>query len=237
MTEHARPYPGGELALFRHARNWKAYVADRLRPYVAGEVAEAGAGLGAMTAALFQAQVTGWLCLEPDPAMAAGLAHALEGERLPALCRVRACALADAPDEGPFDAILYIDVLEHIEDDRAELAGAARRLRPGGFLVVLSPAHPWLFSPFDQAIGHFRRYSRGDAADLSPSGVSLVTVEYLDSVGLLASLANKVLLHASMPTLRQILVWDRLMVPVSRVLDRALFGRVGKSVLFVWRLT
>ena len=47
------------------------------------------------------------------------------------------------PAEAKFDAILYIDVLEHIEDDRAEMARAAARLKPGGALIVLAPAHPF----------------------------------------------------------------------------------------------
>jgi 2-polyprenyl-3-methyl-5-hydroxy-6-metoxy-1,4-benzoquinol methylase len=194
-----------------------------------------GAGLGAMTAMLCGVGVTHWLCLEPDPAMAVQMAAAIEDGELPAACRVFNGTLADIAEAPRFDTILYVDVLEHIEDDRAELERAARRLRPGGRLVVLSPAHPWLFSPFDRAIGHFRRYSLPDEANLAPPGVALVAAQYLDSVGLLALLANKLWLRASMPTLRQILIWDRLMVPLSRRLDPLAFGRLGKSVLFVWR--
>jgi SAM-dependent methyltransferase len=234
MTTSLGTYPGGELEVFRRARNWKRYLADRLAPHIAGEVAEVGAGLGAMTAVLCGARVTHWLSLEPDASMAAEIAGAIEDGELPATCRVFNGTLADIAEESRFDTILYVDVLEHIEDDRAELERAARRLKRGGRLVMLSPAHPWLFSPFDRAIGHFRRYRLVDEAHLAPPGVALVAAEYLDSVGLLASLANKLWLRASMPTLRQILIWDRLMVPSSRLFDRLAFGRLGKSVLFVW---
>ena len=58
---------------------------------------------------------------------------------------------------------------------------------------------------------------------------------YLDSVGLLASAGNRLLLRQSMPTERQILAWDRLMIPVSRVIDPVFGHRLGKSVLGVWR--
>ena len=60
-------------------------------------------------------------------------------------------------------------------------------------------------------------------------------VIYLDSVGLLASLSNRAMLRQHMPTARQIAIWDRLMVPMSRLLDPLLFHRLGKSVLAVWR--
>lgn len=72
---------------------------------------------------------------------------------------MQATTLAALPRDSRFDTILYIDVLEHIADDRAELVEAARRLNPGGYLVVLSPAHQWLFTAFDAAIGHVRRYT------------------------------------------------------------------------------
>ena len=58
---------------------------------------------------------------------------------------------------------------------------------------------------------------------------------YLDSVGLLASLGNRLLLKASIPTPGQIRLWDGSMVPVSRVLDRLLAFTLGKTIVAVFR--
>jgi hypothetical protein len=108
-------------------------------------------------------------------------------------------------------------------------------LRPGGRVLVLSPAHQWLFSEFDRAIGHFRRYTRGALRAITPAGATVERLIYLDSVGLLASLGNRLLLKKSMPTARQIGIWDGMMVPLSRALDLVLLHSVGKSVLAVWK--
>ena len=62
------------------------------------------------------------------------------------------------PAHRPFDLILMCDVLEHIDDDDAALIGARRALRPGGHLLITVPAHPSLWSDFDVASHHFRRY-------------------------------------------------------------------------------
>jgi 2-polyprenyl-3-methyl-5-hydroxy-6-metoxy-1,4-benzoquinol methylase len=134
-----------------------------------------------------------------------------------------------------FDTIIYIDVLEHIEHDGDELTAAAAQLRPGGHLIVLSPAHQSLFTPFDAAIGHFRRYNRSGLRGISPAGLRLARMRYLDSVGLTASTANRMFLKQSMPTKAQLHVWDTWMVPVSRVLDKLLLYSVGKSILAVWQ--
>lgn len=234
MTGDAYAYPGGELELFEHARNWKRYWAKRIKPFLGETVAEVGAGIGANTRALISSRVL-WTCIEPDGALAARIEQLVELGQLGANCTVQATTLARLSPSKRFDTILYIDVLEHIADDRAELAEAARRLSPEGHLVVLSPAHQWLFTPFDAAIGHVRRYTAKSLRALSPPGLRPRVFQYLDSVGLLASLANLLVLKASMPTQAQIRFWDQVMVPASRLLDPLTGFRAGKSVLAVWQ--
>jgi SAM-dependent methyltransferase len=233
MTDYT--YAGAELDLFAAALTWKSYLRRRVEPYLGRAVLEVGAGLGATTRVLCRGDQDRWVCLEPDADLAGRLAEELRAGRLPACCQLRVGTLAGRAPQPEFDTLLYIDVLEHIEDDAAELAGAAGWLRPEGHLVVLSPAHQWLYTPFDAAIGHFRRYTKRTLAALTPPGLDLVRLNYLDSVGMLASLGNRLVLHRAMPDPKQIAVWDRVMVPVSRVLDPLLAYSLGKSVLGVWR--
>jgi hypothetical protein len=134
-----------------------------------------------------------------------------------------------------FDTILYVDVLEHIADDRAELEASCSHLRAGGYLIVLSPAHQWLYTPFDRAIGHYRRYNKGTVAELIPARLKCMELKYLDSVGAIASLGNKLVLKRALPTARQLMLWDKLMIPLSRFVDPLLGYHAGKSVLGVWR--
>jgi hypothetical protein len=141
---------------------------------------------------------------------------------------------ADLDPRSRFDTILYIDVLEHIEDDRAEMARAAELLAPRGALIVLSPAFQQLFSDFDRSVGHFRRYTRASLAEVMPPSLRRVRLRYLDSVGFLASLSNRALLRQALPTRRQIALWDRVMIPASRVLDPLLARSFGRSVLAVY---
>jgi SAM-dependent methyltransferase len=58
----------------------------------------------------------------------------------------------------PAEALLALDVIEHIDDDRTALRNMAALLRPGGIAVVSVPALPELFSEFDEIQGHRRRY-------------------------------------------------------------------------------
>jgi G:T/U-mismatch repair DNA glycosylase len=134
-----------------------------------------------------------------------------------------------------FDTILYLDVLEHIAEDRAELARASGHLTAGGNIVVLAPAHQFLFSAFDAAIGHYRRYDPAVLCALTPDGCRLETFLMLDCAGFFASLANRLMLGAASPSPRQIAVWDKLLVPLSRRLDPLTGHKFGKTALAVWR--
>src|SRR5437763_1457253 len=152
-------YVGSELDLFAAAVNWKSYVRRQVSPYLGRDVLEVGAGHGGTTRVLCDGRADRWVCLEPDGSLADRLLAAISAGELPDCCRMRIGTLADLDDRDQFDTILYMDVLEHIADDRAELVLAADRLRLGGSLIVLAPAHQWLFTPFDAAIGHHRRYN------------------------------------------------------------------------------
>ncbi len=230
MSEVAFKYVGNELDTFSRARNWRSYWVSTLRPYIAGDVLEVGAGIGTNIAPVNNSQVSSIHCLEPDPDLAAYLGRAAREIRGATVSIGTIAALAGRR----FDTVLYIDVLEHIEDDQSELANAARLLRPGGRLIILAPAYQALYSSYDKALGHYRRYDRRSLSLCSPASCRLEKIDYLDSVGLLASSANKVMLKQSVPRLWQILLWDRCMIPLSRALDRLLGYRLGKSIVAVW---
>lgn len=228
-------YVGRELELFAKAYHWKSYLRERICPFLGRSVLEVGAGIGGTTKLLATSAQKKWVCLEPDPALAAALDASVTRRELPEACRVRVGTVLDLSPNEVFDSIIYIDVLEHIEGDAAELSAAVQHLTPGGCIVVLSPAHQWLFSEFDRSLGHFRRYSVSTLGAAAPPELKLERIEYLDSVGVIASGANRLLLRSAMPTDAQIALWDKLMVPVSRLIDPLFGRRLGKSILGVWR--
>ncbi|MBC7875276.1 MAG: methyltransferase type 12, partial [Ferruginibacter sp.] len=80
-------YPGDELVLFQHAKNWKKYFSRQVRPYVKGSVLEVGAGIGATTLLLNDGTARQWLMLEPDVHLSAALIKIIEAMELPSNCQ------------------------------------------------------------------------------------------------------------------------------------------------------
>ncbi len=226
-------YIGSELNVFALAVNWKRYFAQLIRPFLHGHVLEVGAGIGETTLALWRPGLGQWTALEPDARMAKGLRSlAFPGGTHP---EVVVGDIGSIDPTAQFDTIVYIDVLEHIHDDARQLEQAARRLAPGGHLIVLSPAYQALYSAFDRAIGHERRYTRHSLEAAFPSTLVRVKTFYADAVGMLLSFANSLILRQSLPSRRQILFWDRVVIPLSRRLDPLVGRRFGRSVIAIYR--
>ncbi len=203
-------------------------------PHLTGKVLEAGAGIGTMTTWLNIDAKHEWILLEPDSSMARVLQEKIQMSDLYNNCTVVNDTI-DGVAQNQFDTILYIDVLEHIKEDSAELQKAAKLLRAGGKLIVLSPAFQFLYSGFDEAVGHFRRYSKHSLKNIQVDNLRLESLEYLDTMGFICSLMNKGMLKQDYPTKNQIRFWDRILIPLSIIFDRLAAYSFGKSILAVWK--
>lgn len=226
-------YPGTELALFAEATNWKRYFASELRPFVTGRVLDVGCGMGVNANYLVGPSVKSWTFLEPDKRL---LDLAPDHVDAPLLAIGELVNGTTQDLEGrQFDTILYLDVLEHIEQGAAELERAFSLLAPGGHLLVLVPAYQFLYTDFDAEIGHVKRYNKAELASELPRDGERLALFYLDSIGLSLSLGNKLMLHQSRPKLSQIQFWDRFVIPFSKVMDKVLLHRAGRSLIAVVR--
>lgn len=140
------------------AMRWAAVAPHLPRRPDAG-VVEFGCGLGAFGARL-AARYGRYVGVEPDPASAA-----VARERIaPWSGRVLAAA-HDVP-AGSADLLCAFEVLEHLEDDAGALTEWRRAAAPGARVIVSVPAEPDRYGPWDEKVGHYRRYSRTDLAAL-----------------------------------------------------------------------
>lgn len=232
----AANYCGTELELFAQATNWKNYLYTLLRPYLGNTVLEVGAGIGGTTYFLAKPGAhDSWTCLEPDARFTDILTEKIVSGHLPGYCSAVHGTLQSFKSAILFDTVMFVDVLEHIEDDRGELERAISCLSNNGRLIIFSPAYNLLFSPFDRSVGHFRRYSKQMLSALCPTRSAVLTSSYVDSFGFFASLANKLILHNHEISHQQVKFWDQFLVPLSMHFDRYLGSFFGKSILTVYK--
>ncbi len=144
---------------------------------------------------------------------------------------------ADALVTNPVDSVLMIDVLEHIEDDAAQVRRVHRMLAPGGQFVVVVPAYQALFGERDRQMGHYRRYSLGGLrALLEANGFSVERLRYWNALAVLPYfVAEKVLRRPLKASLR-----EGGKSAAARLLHRAVnfwLGRIERYADFGFGLT
>jgi SAM-dependent methyltransferase len=221
-----------EFAALMEAKNYRNALLDSFSPYMRGSVLEIGAGVGQMSQVLSEiAAVERFVAVEPDERFLPHLRRALPTES------ILAGTVHNLPPSD-WDAIVSINVLEHIEHDEAELAFyrdllAERR----GHLCLFVPARQEIYAPLDKDFGHFRRYSSNDLrAKLDRAGFDIVTARYYNFPGYFAWWLSFRLLRGRRFDAKAVRFYDRAIIPTVYWMERKLCRPpIGQSLLAVVR--
>lgn len=214
------------------ARNYRRWLVDLALPYLGDDALEVGSGRGDYAAEWRAAGVPRLTVSEADPVRLAALRKRFDGDDGVA---VRELTVPIAEDAA-YSAVVAFNVLEHVEDDVAAVAGFRRLLRPGGFVVLVVPAFPSAMSRFDRAIGHHRRYrARSLRHVLEAGGLEVERLHYVNCLGLLGWYVAVKLLRGRPRAGLLLTVFDRGVMPWLRLLEAKRPPPFGQSLLVVAR--
>jgi len=223
------------LEVMALAPRYHRWIVQWFGETLAGDVVEVGAGDGTVTRILLESPGTRVTALEPDGSRVARLREVFRREARVRVVGGDSSALED-PAGGRAAAILYVNVLEHVPDDVAELRRAAALAKAGagggedGRICIFVPAMPALYSRLDAELGHHRRYTRASLRRAAEAaGLRVVRMAYFDRSGALAwwlllTLAGRRITPGSAA------LYDRL-VPLIRRIDAVLPLPFGKNLI------
>lgn len=227
-------YEGRDLEAMSFARNYHRWIVDELRPFLGRRVAEVGAGSGNLSEMLLATGIERLLAVEPSDEMYPLLARRLADDPR---AQARHGVFADVADDivESMDSVVYVNVLEHVRHDAAELAMVRRALRPGGHVCIFVPALRWLYSRFDASIGHHRRYHRAPLRGLmEAAGFEVVRLRWFDSPGILPWLVWFRLMGRTLGA-GEVGAYDRWVVPLVRAVETRIAPPIGKNLLAIGR--
>jgi len=220
----------GSLESLDDALNYRDWIVDLAAPHLGERLLEIGAGHGTFTERF--AEFGTVVAVEPGDIAAARLRERFRDD---ARVSTVAGVAADITTDG-FDAAVMINVLEHIDDERAVLADLHRRLDHEGRLVLWVPAFMTLFSDFDRRLGHHRRYRRRALESLiEANGFELVASRYVNLPGWFSWLLMVRLLKIEPTNATTIRIFDTRIVPVVRWIEDRVRMPFGQSVFLVAR--
>jgi SAM-dependent methyltransferase len=222
-----------ELEALAQARNYYRWVFEEFEPYLRRRVLEVGAGLGGFTSYLLTSRASHVFALEPSVAMCARLRERFQRtQRLTVLHGTLDGWVNALPGA---EAVVYVNVLEHIEDDRQELNLARNLLAPQGHLCLFVPAMKRLYGVYDALVGHYRRYDGPPLRQLlKDAGFEVVQQKYLDLVGVFPWWILFKFLRRREFGGRTVKLYDRV-VPLVRLLESKFRLPFGKNMIIIGR--
>jgi SAM-dependent methyltransferase len=237
MNEHPI-YVGRDLEAMAFAENYHRWILDIFKPHLGHRIVEVGAGTGSFSEMLLELKPQSLDLVEPSREMYEGLLQRINQRETDTSIAFHHASFkqvaAQLESSRAPDSILYVNVLEHIEQDSSELITVYDTLTPGGKLAIFVPAFKWLYGNFDKEIGHFRRYTKADLeGKCQLAGFRIVQSRYFDLIGVCPWWVKYRLLRSSHLEPRAVAYYDKFAVPLTRKLERIVNPPFGKNLLIV----
>ena len=232
-------YVGKDLEAMDFAERYHRWIVDLMRPHLGADVVEVGAGTGSFSRLLLEEGPRRLTLVEPSEmfdSLRANLAGSANGARLTFFRDVFAGVAAQIRNEGPPDSVIYVNVLEHVEDDETELVMVHETLAEHGRVLIFVPALRFLYSEFDKQIGHHRRYGMRDLTrKCEAAGFRVLDARWFDLAGVAPWLIKYRIMRSRSMESGMVQTYDRIAVPVIKRLERLVRPPVGKNILMIAR--
>lgn len=197
-----------------------------------GNVCEVGAGSGNISEIILKKELYILYCFEPARNIYTELENKFKNNN-------KVVTINDTLKsqkhkyEKYFDTLLYVNVLEHINDDKNEIEMCHEVLRPGGFLCIFVPALKILFSKLDIQLGHYRRYSKKSLLKLlNSTKFELIKIKYFDFIGIFPWFIYYKLLKKTIKS-GNVNTYDKLIIPLERKIENIFPPFIGKNLILV----
>ena len=229
--------PEGLLTLeaIRDADQFNRWMYDQVAPWMQGEILEIGSGIGNLSeyfirdkAKITLSDIRENYCSLLESRFPEYVANNL----------VRKIDLV-APNFNKrfpeylekFDSAFALNVVEHIEEDQLALQNLFSILKPGGKLMILVPAHPFLYNRIDTSLQHYKRYTNKKLEEIiSTAGIKINRTYGFNAMGMPAWWLSGVLFRSSQIKNDQMNLYNKL-IPIAKLIDKLVFNKFGLSVI------
>ena len=227
MNKKKYEYEGWELKFFDKSKNFRNYQLSLIKNYLIGHLAEVGPGNGINLINYYK---------YPDKIDLYEPTKKLHLDLKKKFFKSKKIKLYNKIFGGKkkYDTIVYLDVIEHIKEDKKEIIKAFKSIKKNGYLIINVPAFSFLYSQFDKDVGHHKRYEKEDMISIFNNlKYKKMDLKYYDSIGFILSLLAKLMSTNYKKKFEQkIKIWDFL-IPFSKIIDFLIFNLFGKSLLVI----
>lgn len=223
-------YEGKDLESMSFAQNYHNWIYENIETELGNKIAEIGSGVGNFTEFLLRNGHARIDAYEPCTKMHLNNKFS-KNPRVN--CINSNFELVSKSCDYKYDSVIFINVLEHIQQDLDAIKNAYNITRPGGKLIIFVPALQFLYSKFDRSIGHYRRYQKSELTKLvQNASFKIMSCEYFDSIGIVPWFVFMKVMRQGLSS-RNTFTYDTFVVPWLKILEKKISPPLGKNLLLI----
>lgn len=217
------------LESMSQAQWYNRWTLKKFIPYLKGDILEVGFGIGNFTKEL--TRFGNVFAIDIDKEHIKDTTELLEGKAKVGLGDIEKGKYFF--NERIFDSVVCINVLEHIQDDDKALNNIYSLLKNEGYLILLVPAHKFLFGEIDKSIGHFRRYNKKSLITiLKNKGFKTEKVRLINMIGAIGWLISSKFFSENSVGENKIKVFN-FIAPITLTMEDFFEPPFGTSILVI----
>jgi len=221
-------YEGKDLEAMSFAQNYHNWIYENIETELGTKITEIGSGVGNFTEFLLRNDHARIDAYEPCTKMHLNNKFS-KNPRVN--CINSNFELVSKCYDYKYDSVIFINVLEHIQQDLDAIKNAYNITRPGGKLIIFVPALQFLYSKFDRSIGHYRRYQKSELTKLvQNASFKIISCEYFDSIGIIPWFVFMKVMRRGL-SVRNTFTYDSFVVPWLKILEKIISPPLGKNLL------
>ena len=230
-------YVGKDLEAMSFAVNYHNWILEEFRPFLGKNIVEVGAGTGSFSELLLEGKPEILNLVEPSEMfeyLEQNLSQVKSDTKTYFYQAIFTEVCETIAKQNKPDSIIYVNVMEHIEDDAAELNAIYKTLKPGGRCFIFVPALMSLYGEFDRKIGHFRRYRKEELEEkCAAAKFKIIKSKYFDFAGILPWYVKYKLLKSDSLESGAVNTYDKFVVPLISRFESYVKFPVGKNILMI----
>ena len=236
LKEYSKEGKDNQQIFSEKGNNFYNWIFEEIKPYLRGNILEIGSGVGNFSKILLENFPDNQLILSDFDKYFLSILSKKYSKNDKIIIEYLDLNNIEIFKNNNYkiDTCIAINILEHIDNDIKALENIYNILEPDGKLILLIPAHKFLYNIIDKDIGHYRRYTKKEIIKkISLTSFNILNIYYFNFIAIFGWFLNGKILKKSIINENALGFYNKL-IPLLKIIDKYIvFKKIGMSLILI----